>query len=171
MRLALIALGAVALLALGSLRGAGVPEEAARNEELHRLLKARYEAAAAEMEATTALFKGGRVSLNVACDAIQRFSSAGIGAARTQGYRLKVCEHAFGVAKEVEDVTRSKFESDVEPVQAMRLATYTRLDMEIKLHEARRAEAAQRVRGTADDGDLLPLPPSPAGGGRGKVST
>ena len=162
MRLSFFLVAGLALIAFVALGSATAPEEPAQDDELRRLLKARLEAAWGEMEATTALYKGGRVSLTDTCAAIQRFSKAGRGAAQTSAYRLKVCAYAFQTAKTIEEVTKAKYESDAEPVQAIKLATYTRLDMEIKLHAARQSDASARARSKADDSDLPPLPPPAA---------
>jgi hypothetical protein len=134
-----------------------IPE---RDEELRRLLKGRYEAAAGEMAARTALFNGGRESLSDTCDAIRRFSTAGMEMAETQADRLKICEQALESAKAIEDAVKRKFESDLEPVQAMKLATYTRLDMEIKLHLARKAAGAEKLENRPANKDLPPIPPA-----------
>ena len=154
-----IALGGLALLALVSLGGAAAPDDEADDEELRTLMKERYEAAWVEMEARIPLYAAGRVALDDTCDAIRRFSTAGLAVARTPAYRVQVCERAFENARAVEDTVKLKFDSGVEPVQAMKLATYTRLDMEIKLHKARQAEAADKARSKLDDSGLRPFVP------------
>jgi hypothetical protein len=159
MRLSLAVLAGLALVGVASLGGATAPDEPAKDEELRRLLKERYEAAWGEMEARTALYNAGRVSLTDTCDAIRRFSTAGVEAAKTSAYRVKVCERAFEGAKAIEESVKGKYGNGVEPIHAMKLATYVRLDMEIKLHEARKAADAENARHKLDDSDLPPITP------------
>jgi len=159
MRQFMIPLVGLALVGLASLGGATALEVAApaRDEVLRKLLVARYEAAAGEMEAKTALYSGGRVSLTDTCDAIRRFSAAGLEVAKTPAYRMQLCERAFQRAKAVEESVKRKFENGLEPIQAMKLATYTRLDMEIRLHETRKSASLQAAGDPSDDKDLPPL--------------
>ncbi len=131
-----------------SLGGATAPDEQpapAKRAELRRLMVERYEAAWAEVEVHSALFNAGRVSLHDTCDAIRRFSSAGLDVAKTHEYRLTLCEYALDVAQKIEQSVKRKYETDVEPIQAMKLATYTRLDMEVKLHQVRDEAGADQA--------------------------
>jgi hypothetical protein len=173
MRLSIFTIAGLALVVVASLGTANEPDKApvpagqtetieikvtpipARDDELRKLLKSRYEAASAEMEATTALYSGGRVSLQDTCDAIRRFSTASVEMAETPIERAKQCQRAFESAKAVEDLTKRKFEQGVEPVQASALATFTRLDMEIKLH------LACKEAGIGKDEAKKLLPPNP----------
>ena len=57
---------------------------------------------------------------------------------------------------------KNKYDHEVEPIQSLKLATYTRLDMEIKLREALKAEGADKTgtdssRSYLDDSDLPSL--------------
>jgi hypothetical protein len=158
MRLSLLASASAALFIFVSIVSAAAPDVPANDDELRRLMIERFEAAWGEMEARTALYNAGRVSLSDTCEAIQRFSKAGMEVARTPTYRVQVCELAFENARAIEDSVKKKFENQVEPVQAMKLATYTRLDMQIKLHQLLKAEAAEKAANKLDDKDLPPLP-------------
>jgi len=172
MRLSLIALAGIGLILLTSLGGATAPDEQAApaaKGELRNLMVKRYEAAMGEMESRAALYAPGRVPLDDVCAAIQRFSNAGLQVATTPAYWLKLCEYAFERAKTIETIVKDKYENEVEPIQVMKLATYTRLDIEIKLHEARTvADAAAGKAGTkSGDSDLPPLNPP----GKGNAET
>lgn len=141
MRRTFFAIGVVVTCLMASLNHANEPagdNPKANDSEIRGLLKRRYEAALGETEATMALYHSGRVSLEQTCGAIQRFSTAATEMAETAAERVKQCQRAFEFAKSVEATAKAKHEADVEPVQAMKLATYTRLDMEIKLHQAQR---------------------------------
>ena len=163
MRLSLLVLAGFAMVAYASLGGAAAPDERAPDDDLRQLMRERYEAAAKEMNARIEIFPTGRIALSDACDSIQRFSKAGVEVARTPAYRLKVCERAFESAKKIEDAVKAKLEASAETVESMSLATYTRLDMEIKLHHARQAHAAHETRAKLNDGDLPSLSPPPVG--------
>jgi hypothetical protein len=165
MRLSLFTIAGIGLIVVASLGGATAPDEQAapaEKAELRRLMVERYEAASAEMEARAALYNAGRVSLDDVCDAIRRFSSAGLEVAKTHDYRLSLCEFALEQAQDIEKSVERKYAADVEPIQALKLATYTRLDMEIKLHQIRAEEKGDKADKKADDGDLRPINVNPA---------
>ena len=109
------------------------------DRELQSLLNQRYEAAKREAESHAALYRGGKSAIDYACDSIGRLANAGIEAAETPEDRVKRCEAALKMAREVEESVTDKFKNEVEPVQAVARASYTRLDIEIKLHRARKA--------------------------------
>ena len=160
MRLSLFALAGIGLIVAASLGGGRAPEQKAApadKDELRRLMVERYGAAWGEMEARAALYNAGRVSLQDTCDAIRRFSSAGLEAAKTREYRLTLCEYALEQAQKIEESAKRKYEADVEPIQQFKLATYTRLDMEIKLHQVRAEAEAEKAGMKPDDSDLPPI--------------
>jgi hypothetical protein len=165
MRLSLFAIAGIGLIVVASLGGATAPDEQAapaEKAELRRLMVERYEAAWGEMEARTALYNPGRVSLDDVCDAIRRFSSAGLEVAKTHEYRLTLCEYALEGAQKIEESVKRRYEAEVEPIQAFKLATYTRLDMEIKLHQVRAEAKEDKADKKADDSDLRPINVNPA---------
>jgi hypothetical protein len=160
MRLSLFAIAGIGLIVAASLGVLAAPDEkapAADKDELRRLMVERYGAASGEMEARSALYNAGRESVEDVCDAIRRYSSAGLEVAKTREYRLTLCEYALEHAQRIEESVRIKFDKGLEPIRAMKLATYTRLDMEIKLHQVRAesgAEKADEADKKADDSDL-----------------
>jgi hypothetical protein len=91
------------------------------------------------------------------CDGIRRYSSAGLEVAETHKYRLTLCEYALEKAQNIEKSVKRKFEIAEEPIQALKLATYTRLDMEINLHQVRAEADADKTDKKADDSDLPPI--------------
>ena len=50
-----------------------------------------------------------------------------------------ICKQAFEFAKDIENAVQRKYEIDVEPIQALKQVAFTRYDIEIKLHVARKA--------------------------------
>jgi hypothetical protein len=156
MRLSLFAVAGLILFAVVSFSRAA-PDLRAEGGDLSRLLQERYEAVLAEMEAKHALYRGGRVPLESLCDTVQRFATAAAEMADTPAERLHQYERAFDIAKDIEALVKQKFEKEVEPVQSMRLATYTRLDMEIKLRLARGAAGVERSQKKSGK-DLPPAP-------------
>jgi len=160
MRLSLLAIAGIGLIVVASLGGAAAPDDKAGPEEkaeLRRLMVERYEAAWAEMEARVALYNAGRVSLESVCDVIRRFSSSGLEAAKTHDYRLTLCEHALEQAQKIEESVQRKYDKGTEAIYVLKLATYTRLDMEIKLHQVRAEAEAEKAGKKADDSDLRPI--------------
>jgi len=160
MRLSLLAIAGIGLIVAASLGVLAAPDEkapAADKDELRRLMVERFFAASAETEARSALYNAGRVSLQDTCDAIQRFSRAGLEVAKTREYRLTLCEYALEHAQKIEESVKRKFEADLEPIQQFKLATYTRLDMEIKLHQVRAEAGAEKADKKSDDSDLPPI--------------
>src|SRR6476661_7263419 len=119
-------------------------DEKTNDKVLWELLFDRYAAAYVEMEARTALYNAGRVTLADVCAAITRYSVSGLELAKTPAGRLAICEQAFKEAKEIEKAAEAKYKHDIEPVQQLMLATYTRCDMEIKLLKAKKEKAADK---------------------------
>jgi hypothetical protein len=110
--------------------------------ELQTLLRRRYEAAKAIMDARMEYYRGGRVVPDDVLDAIERFTKAGLEYAETPAKQVQTCELALSAAKEVEQVIRQKFEDKIEPIQVTERAKYTRLDVEIQLFRVRKAAKA-----------------------------
>jgi hypothetical protein len=160
MRLSVLAIAGIGLVVAASLCVLAAPDEkapAADKDELRRLMVERFFAASTEMEARSALYNAGRVSVQDTCDAIQRFSRAGLEVAKTREYRLTLCEKALEHAQKIEESVKRKYETELEPIQQFKLATYTRLDMEIKLHQVRAEAGAEKADKKADDSDLPPI--------------
>lgn len=143
MRLSLIAIAGLIGLGIALLVGTSVTNGQVapqpKDEVLRQLLKNRREASAMEVEAKHALYRAGRVQLDSMCSAIERFATASVEAAGTPAERVKAYQEAFSFAKDIEDAVRQNYERDVEPVQALKHASYTRYDLEIKLYLARNA--------------------------------
>lgn len=118
--------------------------EADDDKQLSNVLFDRYAAAYVEMDARTALYNAGRVTLAEVCAAITRYSTAGLELAKTPAGRVAVCEQAFKEAKKIEEAAEAKYKAEIEPVQQMMLATYTRCDMELKLHKAKKEKAVDK---------------------------
>ena len=107
--------------------------------ELQRLLKQRYNAAGEDLEARLALYSGGRVDLVDVAASIERFTKAGLELAKTPVERVNELQRALAAAQNVEAIVSTKYEQEVEPVQAYKHARYVRLDLEIQLLRAREA--------------------------------
>jgi hypothetical protein len=130
------------------------------DDEISDLLLDRYAAAYVEMASRTALYNAGRVTLAEVCGAITRYSTAGLELAKTPAGRVAVCEQAFKEAKKIEESAEAKYNADVEPVQQMMLATYTRCDMQIKLLKAKKEKAADKSGDESEVPRLIAPPQS-----------
>lgn len=104
--------------------------------ELTRLLKLRHNAFLEETRAFEKLNREGRVSLNEVLAAQQRLVHAGIEMSRLPAEKVRYYELASESAKSFERIVRVKWESGVEPTQAMHQATAARASAEIRLHRA-----------------------------------
>jgi hypothetical protein len=109
------------------------------NSELDKLLTKRFEAAAREEQACSALYNYGRIALDDVLEAIAQRAYAGVEASQTPAERVQRLEERLEQAKEFEGIVRDKFESGLELPQGMHQATYARLDAEIALVRARPA--------------------------------
>ena len=107
--------------------------------ELQRLLKQRYNAAGEDLEARSALYRAGRVSLEETCASLGRFTKASLELAATPVERVHELDRALAAARSVEAIVEEKYKFEVEPVQAFKHARYVRLDLEIQLYRAREA--------------------------------
>jgi hypothetical protein len=111
-----------------------VPDKA-----LQDLLERRVEAAHKALQTIVALYGTGRTSAESVFTSLERFTDAGIEAAQSPAERVTHCEAALRMAKVIEEAVIAKHKAEVEPDQIVALATYTRLDTEIKLHRARKS--------------------------------
>lgn len=141
MRQSFLGLSALALVGAMFLSGVTAIDAPAspQDGELRKLLRERYDAASKEMLARRELYRAGRVALDDVCAAIGRYAMAGSEIADSPAERIKLLASAVESAKFIEGEVKTKYENEVEPIQAMALATYTRSDMEIKLYLARKA--------------------------------
>jgi hypothetical protein len=129
-----------AVTSIFSFKGAEIRDG---DSELTRLLKQRYNAAGEELLAHSALYIGGRVTLEAIVGNIDRFTKAGVELYDSPMERVEHLERVLTAAKNVQEVVREKFRHEVEPVQAMKRADYLRYDVEIQLHRAREAAKAK----------------------------
>ena len=106
--------------------------------ELQSLLSQRYEAAKREAELQVDLYCHGGGALDLACGSLSRVATSGVESAESSDECLKRCEAALKMAKKVDDTVVDRFRNEIEPAQALALANYTRLDVEIRLHRARK---------------------------------
>src|SRR5262245_1191730 len=125
-----------------------VPES---DGQLQRLLKQRYNAAGEELEALTALYRGGRVNLDNVCASIERFTKASLELSENPVERVAKLDRALIVARNIEEIVNEKFSFDVEPVQAVKHDRYVRLDLEIQLLRVREAAKLGAAGGPAAD--------------------
>src|SRR5262245_29708629 len=76
--------------------------------ELPKLLKQRFNAAGEELEAQSALYVNGRVSLEAVLASVERFTKYGLELKETPALQLQHLEQALLAAKKIEEIVRVK---------------------------------------------------------------
>jgi len=118
------------------------------SDEYQALLDTRFEAVKSEFHHRMLYWRGphsGRMSLPDTCDTIERFIDAACEAIESPAERIKQCEVALDAARYLEQMTQSKYEDDVEPLQVLERVRYTRYDVESKLNLAQREANAKQA--------------------------
>jgi hypothetical protein len=104
-------------------------------------MEERRNAFGQEVAAHVALYRGGRVSLECTCDAIERQALADVESASAAAEREKRLQSAVETAKSIEGIVEGKFAGGIDANHALARARFLRLDLEIALARARRTTA------------------------------
>src|SRR6476620_8570604 len=101
--------------------------------EYRESLNSQYEVAKIEFHRRTEAFGRGRMALSDYCDTVERFVKASSDAIESPEMRIEQYTSALHAVRELEDVTRSKIENDVEPSYYLDRVQYTRFLIEGKI--------------------------------------
>ncbi len=122
-----------------------------KDDELHKLMKERRNAAASEMNTYLELFRAARGSPFGAdlFGPLDRLVHSGLELSDKPADRVKILSEALDIAREMERLTRLGVDNGRTTTQDLHRVRYVRLDLEIQLLRARtkrtRAEAKEQV--------------------------
>jgi hypothetical protein len=113
-------------------------KEDPKDDELRKLLKARYNAAVAEMKARFKEFEAGRGRVDSMLGASKRLLESGLELSAGPNDRIKLLEQFLEMAKEAERIKQVLVDEGREAPTELHEARYLRIDAEIRLLRAKR---------------------------------
>jgi surface glycoprotein (TIGR04207 family) len=113
-------------------------EPAKGDDELHKLLKERYNAALEELQARFKRFQAGGETLDFLAPAARRLLHAHLELCEKVSERLPVYERHIEFAREVEKIQKLRHEAGQATVADWKQAQFERLELEIRLLRARK---------------------------------
>lgn len=115
-------------------------KEDPKDDDLRKLLKARYNEAVAEMEARYKEFLSGRErgTFDAMVEVAQRLVQSGLELNDKPAERAALLAQYVELTKEVEKIAQARFDVARIPVDELHRARYQRLDAEIQLLRAKR---------------------------------
>jgi hypothetical protein len=116
-----------------------------KDDELQKLIRARYNAALLEVQTVRGLFMGGKATFDTVADAGRRLLQAGLEFHRTPEARGELLTNYVELMREYENGIEQKANGGAESVQALHKARFERLNAEIQLLRFKRATAAGRA--------------------------
>lgn len=116
---------------------------AAGDDELRKLLIARYNAAVSEMEVRYAEFLAGKTGMDVFVDVAKRLVEAGVEVSDKPAEQLRFREDFLELAVEVERIQKVRFDAARITKADLECARYLRLDAEIQVLKAKRKAGKQ----------------------------
>ncbi len=115
----------------------------AKDDELRRLFKERFNAAVAELRVVRLMYENDLAPLDLVFSAGNRIVESGLELYDDPKDRIILLTNYVSVAKLIEGVIDQKFLLDSEDEQQLNLAKYHRCDAEIRLLKAKRALGAK----------------------------
>jgi len=119
-------------------------EPAAGDDELRKLLIARYNSAVNELKMRFQRYEFGQSSLDFMLETARRVADSELELSDKPADQILVCQKLFQFAKDVEKLTESQFRTGIAGTGNVEFARYWRLDAEIKLLKAKRKVAATK---------------------------
>jgi hypothetical protein len=116
------------------------------DDELRKLLIARYNAAVAEMAARFKEFQAGHCSLESMADAARHIVNSGLELSDKPAEQLELREKFLELEKEIEKIAQARFEAGRIPPADLERARYERLDAEVQVLKAKRKAGTQQPR-------------------------
>jgi membrane fusion protein (multidrug efflux system) len=120
-------------------------KEGPKDDELRKLLKARYNEALVEKEGLDKMFQVGRASYDSVVEAGQRLLKAGLELCGTPADKVALLTQFVERTKAAETIAQGRFESGRASDLALHRLRYQRLDAEVQLLRAKR-EADKGVK-------------------------
>jgi hypothetical protein len=118
------------------------------SEEEQEWARERFKAAKAEFQQVDKLWRGRHsgppLSINDACDAVERYAHAAEELPADAETRTKEIAAALEFAKFVENITQEKFNADLEPQLYLNRAQYARAEVETRLKRVHRELVLER---------------------------
>jgi hypothetical protein len=108
------------------------------DDELHKLLQERYNAAVAEMQDRYREFQAGRGTVEVFGETAQRLVRAGLELSDKPADRIALLTDYVALTKEIEKINQARYDAGRIPHADLEQARYQRLDAEIQLLHAKR---------------------------------
>src|SRR5262245_4878369 len=116
------------------------------DDELRKLLIARYNAAVAEMEARVQEFRTGRGAVDDFLGVARRLLDSGLALSDNPAERLALREKFLAFAIELEKMQKARFEAARIGPAELDSARYLRLDAEVQVLQAKRKAATQQPK-------------------------
>ena len=113
-------------------------KEDPKDDELRKLLKARYNEALGEVQGLYRMFQTARASLDSFAEAEQRLVQAGLELCDKPADKVALLTQYVELTRAAEKVAQARFEAARGTESAVRRARYQRLDAEIQLLRAKR---------------------------------
>jgi hypothetical protein len=119
------------------------------SEDEREWLTSRFEAAKAEYQARMQYWRGshtGRMILDDACSAIERFAQAAEDLPADPQIRVKELADALESARFLESITHEKFIHEIEPLTALKRTQYALAEVQVRLKRVEREIVVDRMR-------------------------
>jgi hypothetical protein len=117
------------------------------DDELKKLRKFRLESAQLQLEARSNLLLAGsaRGTIDLVYESLERYTESELALADKPESRISIWQRTIILAKGMEFVNKTRFDSGQIPIQDYETSRYKRLDAEIKLMELKQSLAAPKA--------------------------
>jgi hypothetical protein len=114
------------------------PPQPAADEELSKLLLARYKSATVVVDARFQRFIAGRERVESVVESLRMLRDAWVALSDKPADQVAIYELCFDLAKEIAEISEARCEAGRMTIQDCETARYTRLDTEIQLLSLKR---------------------------------
>jgi hypothetical protein len=122
-----------------------------QDDELRKLLKARYNEAVGEFQARFSAFQAGRDDIDTLPEAGQRVVESGLELTDKPEQRIGLLTQKVELMRMAEGIANSQLAGGMVPVSEVHKACYQRFDAELELLRARREGALQTIEPGVED--------------------
>lgn len=117
-----------------------------KDDELHKLLKARYNAALGEVQGMYHLYQAGRSSLELLPDAGHRLVLSGLELCETPAEKIELLSQVVELYKGVESLAQARYQAARGTEVDIHRTRYHRLDAEIQLLRVKTEAANEKKK-------------------------